>query len=488
MAVEPMEGEPQAPAYPRNRFVFLLIILVVLVAVVGVAQRLPSPRGEQPEFSEKTLEGDTAMKFACAWERLQSSLPYKPGQRQRMEVFRDRQRLAAIASYRQAVKENPSPNTIRRLIIIQYPSKRAAEIDKLAVASKGEQTRSEVAMWQAIYMSKKPLSPQEAGRYSSRIRLLGLGWYQYLALADLYQRAGFVKEARAARDQAVRSAVRTMMLLLGLLAIVGTLGLVGIFVIVWYVNAEKSGRLPAKDTSLPGDRSMVAGCLLEAFVVYLGIVIGTQVLAGLALASASAAGTPSSPRAIVYMTAGAYAVGGALAAVYLAYRLRAAGWSWKTIGLTTRNPLLDIGWGIMGYAAALPILLIASLLSQILARYIPTPSNPVVPLFLESNNALERLILLALTTIAAPFFEELFFRGVLSHSFRARWGVSLGLILSAAVFAAVHPLPLGFLPIFVLGYVLATLLYRRGSLLPCMVMHGLNNCVAFLALSILTGS
>lgn len=489
MAIEPVESEPQAPVYPQNRFIVLLVILVLLVALVGVAQRMPQPTTELGGFSQETLAGDTAMKFAYAWQRWQSSLPYRPGQRQQAEVFYERQRLSAIDSYREAVRDNPSPQTIRRLIIIEYPGKRAAEINRLASLAlknpaKAKEIRAEAAMWRAIYDSKEPLTPQELSSYPSRIRGLGLGWYESLALADLYDRAGMTKEAKAASDQAASMATHTVLLLLALLAIVITFGFVGIFVIVWYVNAEKTGRLPAYDPPQPDGRGLVAGRFLETFVVYLGVVIATQVIAGAVLATRA---VPPSPKTVVLATAGVYTLGGVLAAIYLAYRLRAAGWSWKMLGFTSHNPGLDILWGMLGYAAALPILLIASLLSQIASRYIPTPSNPIVPLFLQSDTILQRLLLFGLTIVAAPFFEEMFFRGVLFHSFQAKWGVRLGLILSAVVFASVHPLPLGFLPIFVLGYVLATLLYRRGSLLPCMVMHAMNNSVAFLALLILMG-
>ena len=64
----------------------------------------------------------------------------------------------------------------------------------------------------------------------------------------------------------------------------------------------------------------------------------------------------------------------------------------------------------------------------------------------------------------------------------------MGILSSAVVFGLVHPLPLDFLPIFALGSVFATLVYERGSLLPSMIAHGLNNTAAFAVLLILTSS
>lgn len=50
------------------------------------------------------------------------------------------------------------------------------------------------------------------------------------------------------------------------------------------------------------------------------------------------------------------------------------------------------------------------------------------------------------------------------------------MILSAAVFALVHPtLPGGFLPLWAMGAIWAFTFERRNSLLPSILMHALNN-------------
>lgn len=150
--------------------------------------------------------------------------------------------------------------------------------------------------------------------------------------------------------------------------------------------------------------------------------------------------------------------------------------------------MVDVAWGVGGYAAALPLLGLASVVSQFIGRYVSTPPNPVIPLFSGVESLVGRLILFALAVVAAPFFEELFFRGVLYGSFRRAFGITAGILLSSVVFAVVHPLPGGFLPILVLGLVFAILVYQRGSLLPAVVAHGLNNAVAFTMLLILLES
>lgn len=498
-----MEEEPGSPemreayppaAYLRPRFILLLVFLALLVILIGVVQRLGLRSAEGPPVQEAALAGDISMKLSYAYRRWESSLAADRRQKQRIEELQEDYRQSAIAQYRRAVAENRSPGNLRRLIIIQRPSERAAVIGQLGkvgarrMDASGRDLAAEVAMWRDIYVSRRTLQHAQVDEYASRIRRLGLGWYERLALADLFERAGMTAAAKGERAAAAQSASRTVVCFVSLLVALGLLGLVGAAIVIWYV-ARRAGRGTRAAVQIPSEfiRELRAGLLLEAFVVYLAIVVGTQVAAAVVVAAGMGLRGEISPVGEVFITAGIYALAGVLAMVYLAYRLRSVGWPWEAVGLTTRNPFGDILWGIGGYAAALPLLLIAGALSQLVGRYVQSPTNPVIPLFAETETFLGRAVLFALVGLAAPFFEELFFRGVLFNSFRAKWSVAAGIMLSAAVFASVHPLPVGFLPIFVLGSVFAILLYERGSLLSSMVAHGLNNSVAFALLLILTG-
>lgn len=88
--------------------------------------------------------------------------------------------------------------------------------------------------------------------------------------------------------------------------------------------------------------------------------------------------------------------------------------------------------------------------------------------------------ILVLVCIIVPIGEEIFFRGFLYTALR-RWGVTLASALSAIFFGAVHQQIVHFLPIFLLGVVLALLFERMRSLIPGMIVHGLNNLVAILS-------
>ena len=99
---------------------------------------------------------------------------------------------------------------------------------------------------------------------------------------------------------------------------------------------------------------------------------------------------------------------------------------------------------------------------------------------------LEAFFLLFVTTsLLAPVFEETIFRGVLLPILSRDFGINLGIIVSAFIFALAH-LSLGeMLPLFVLGLGLGIIRIASGSLLSSVIMHALWNGLTFLNLLLL---
>lgn len=482
----PPVSEPY-PVYPHDRYVLLIIVMAVLMLFIGVAQFVPSLTLDETAGPEMQLEGDIPIKLVYAYERWIGIAPEIGTEG--VKAFQHQQRQAARVSYRKLVRRDPSPSNIRRLLILELPENRAAEINRLAAQTEldREELQREVAMWREIYLPNGIVSVEREETHAFRIRSLGLGWYENLALADLYERSGRTEAAANALEIAGRAAARTMTLLFLLLGVLGILGILGLVVIAWFLRMRNAGRIrprPPINIIAPEARNLVSGYLLEVFIVYLALLIGIQMSAGGFMAVMTLALGGLDPNVLVVITTASYVVAALIAALYLAYRFRSAGLSWKTIGLKSDRPLADIGWGIAGYGASLPLLIVAGLISQLVGRYIRSDPNPVIPLFVESETAVAQLILFGLIVLAAPFFEEIFFRGVLLNSFVGKWGARLGIILSAIAFAAIHPL-LGQLPILVLGYMLGVVVSYRGSLLPAIVAHAVNNGVAFTLLLVM---
>jgi len=79
--------------------------------------------------------------------------------------------------------------------------------------------------------------------------------------------------------------------------------------------------------------------------------------------------------------------------------------------------------------------------------------------------------------VVAPILEETVFRGVLLHRWSYKYGLTSAVLLSSAIFAALHTDPFG---AFVFGIFMSYLYIRSGSLLLPIICHGLYNLVVWL--------
>ena len=80
--------------------------------------------------------------------------------------------------------------------------------------------------------------------------------------------------------------------------------------------------------------------------------------------------------------------------------------------------------------------------------------------------------------VGAPIFEELFFRGLALRAFERKWGAVLGVLISSALFAAVHLQPLQFPALMAFGIIAALLVRRFRRLGPAIWAHVGFNLVA----------
>jgi membrane protease YdiL (CAAX protease family) len=160
------------------------------------------------------------------------------------------------------------------------------------------------------------------------------------------------------------------------------------------------------------------------------------------------------------------------------YVLRQRGASFADVmGLRSRQYKRLIVTGIIAFLVFKPLHMIyqTGMLSTFYVLSLPIKAHPVVEDLVGRGPAELKLALALSVGLSAPFFEEVFFRGFLYQAIRRRtyaWGA---VVLTAMLFASIHPGAFLAVQVFPLGMMLAYLMEKTGSLIPCMVVHLLVN-------------
>lgn len=147
------------------------------------------------------------------------------------------------------------------------------------------------------------------------------------------------------------------------------------------------------------------------------------------------------------------------------------------LGITRKNLLANIGWGIGGYFANIPILIFVTIFSRKLFFFLPDVSHPVVSEIKNASNGLMVAAVFVSVSLQAPIVEEILFRGSLLPALaRVMKSPVLAIVISSLIFASTHTTGLpSWLPLATIGAMAAALTYQTRSLLPAMVLHAVHN-------------
>jgi membrane protease YdiL (CAAX protease family) len=305
-----------------------------------------------------------------------------------------------------------------------------------------------------------------------------LGWFGELALAP---RDGPDPEARAA---VLAPALRTALILVSGITVLAAAALVGFCALVVFLVLLFAGKL--RD-GLPGPYQY-GGVYAEAFALWIALYVGLSLAA---------------PR--LHLRGPPLLLAGAMMLLCLVLGLlwplfRGVPWDRlrRDAGLTFgRTPPLEPLLGVACYVMNLPLLAVGVVLTLgllHLQKYLKghglgghlepqdLPTHPVVGVM----NHMDWLLLLQLLLVAsvlAPLVEETMFRGLLYRHLReltGRWGRPLSTLAGALVvsflFALIHPQGWTAIPaLMALAIGFSLMREWRGTLIPSMVAHGINN-------------
>jgi uncharacterized protein len=144
-------------------------------------------------------------------------------------------------------------------------------------------------------------------------------------------------------------------------------------------------------------------------------------------------------------------------------------------------------WGFGGWLVAFPLVIAVSFLNQQIWQG-RGGSNPLLPIAIESRDPLALLVFFGTAAIAAPLFEETFFRGFLLPSLTKYLSTWQAILVSSLLFAAVHLSLSELLPLMTLGCVLGFVYTRSQNLMSAVLLHALWNGGTMLTLFIIGGA
>jgi membrane protease YdiL (CAAX protease family) len=173
----------------------------------------------------------------------------------------------------------------------------------------------------------------------------------------------------------------------------------------------------------------------------------------------------------------------------VAFYVHRYGTTLKEIGLRSPTPA-QIGMGI-GLGIALAILAQGTEIGMgvVLPHILPksvyeglaklTQEVTAGGMFEKIPSLNLKLVFALAGVIAAPIGEEIFFRGFLYNALKRRLNIPAAIVISGFLFAVMHIGPLAIVIIFPMGMALAYVYERTRSLWVTILMHIMNNGLAF---------
>jgi membrane protease YdiL (CAAX protease family) len=310
------------------------------------------------------------------------------------------------------------------------------------------------------------------------------GWFSSTALVQLYQlqqRQAALSEVQAAQQDAAAQAVFK-------LAFIGTVPAIAALVgVILLISLTAQRLIKGKESLLARNGDLLwttpwdGETILQVFVVgffFMGQVFVPALL--LTLPIPRPVGDVRLQAVYVLISYILVAVGALLVMYFSIKRFFPLPRLWFKLQLRDNWFL----WGLGGYCAALPIVVVVSLINQQLWQG-QGGSNPLLQLALESQDFVALGIFYVTAAIAAPLFEEVLFRGFLLPSLTKYLPVWGSILASGLLFAIAHLSLSEVLPLTALGIVLGVVYTRSRNLLAPILLHSLWNSGTLISLFLL---
>jgi membrane protease YdiL (CAAX protease family) len=442
---EPFQESPKdistssvSPSISRRSRIGIALCWVFIIGTIVFSQ-MPQYKAIKAPNSDSAadLQMELTAKYIVSANKL---LGKQPDLRNRFEQILQMQKKQSARKQIAAVP-----------ILAELSGREAAlrELHRLQIERNDDNVDRDLLAFIQLYRDGEvSLNPQQ------RLSIKKYGWIGKLAMSQDKSNADPAR--KAIQQSAFRILIVGGILLLGVLILAAAGTILFIVAIVFWSKGKLRSHLAMSD--IPGIP------LLEAFAIYL---TGFIALPALLLLLFPSSRIGASLLAI-------------LAVIIAIFWPRFRGSDWKNyraaLGWSRGQGVFrEIGAGILGYIAGLPLLFGAGVLVAIASRY--AGKIPSHPLFDQANpSALYQLVLGILACVWAPIVEETFFRGMLFGYLRRHVSWVVSGVISALLFAMIHPQGwLGAPAIGMIGFNLSAIREWRGSLIASMSAHALNN-------------
>jgi membrane protease YdiL (CAAX protease family) len=292
-----------------------------------------------------------------------------------------------------------------------------------------------------------------------------------LAESLMWQRAGDSRRAQAILSE-LRDGSQLRLIMLGTAACCGLLWVfIGMGLLLWYLVQ----RPPLAVRPLPDASPFILDPTLWSLVLFLIVLFNVEIGAkSLQLERWLDA---------EWLLIAPYLLAGLVSLLFL--------WWWSEEGSNPAGVLRfrgsigsQLGAALAGFGIYLPLMLLSLIVVIWLAPALPSEQiNPLMERSLDEMGVWMAMWMVLLAVVFAPVVEEVLFRGVLFQVLWQRTGrVWLSALASGFLFAVIHPQFLGgIVSVTLLGVILAMVYAHTRSLLPCILIHALNNGMATLA-------
>ncbi len=442
--------EPAKIAERRNPVPWILLFLLFSFLIVATVTSLRKP---SIQSGDQYWEDVQAIKEVVHQKRLASLLP-TTGASPRQAVASD-----TMADLRSKIATNPKPATdataARLLVEAEFESgQKISDADLNHVSA----TKDPVDLAFANIYRAKTLTTAQAAQMTAGFSKTRFSYT--LARVHAFDKAGDPRP----RDEL--SPKWKMEALAGLT--VCAILAVGLGCVLWmvFIVLKTDGRLPVPQH--PAEP--MSGLDADKFAYRAVLLVATFLLIGIGVSAFQKA-------TVAAEMFGTYGI--MLIAVILIHKLPVLGMRipLSRLGVSTKNLGKNIGYGVVGYFMALPGLAVSLGIGAELMKIFGKSTHPAAEIATSNPNLATILALFFSASVVAPFWEEIMFRGTLLPALARVLGRPVwGILLSSFMFAAIHPqgvplwLALGFI-----GGMNGMLAYQTRSLVPCMVLHALNN-------------